>query len=96
MMVRLLPIRVGARVRTRSGYPYELPPGLATDREVLVLSYDPQTYNHLVRDEAGREWTIMARQNLDAGSEFKVGNRWFPAGHPEVVARRAGSRAGDL
>lgn len=57
MMVRLLPIRVCARVRTRSGNPYELPAGLAADRKVLVPSYDPQTYLHVVRDKAGREWT---------------------------------------
>ncbi len=48
MMVRLLPIRV--RVRTRSGYPYELPASLAADREVLVLSYVRTNYNEVVRD----------------------------------------------
>ena len=89
MMVRLLPIRVGARVRTRSAYPYELPAGLAADQEVLVLSWDPKTYRHVVRDDAGREWTIKAGQNLDAGSEYRVGNRWVGEDHPEVVARLA-------
>ncbi len=47
MMVRLLPIRVGARFWTRSKNPYALPAGLAADSEVLVLSYDRQTYNYL-------------------------------------------------
>ena len=40
-----------------------------TIREVLVLSFDPTTGLHGVKAEAGREWTIKARQNLDAGSE---------------------------
>jgi hypothetical protein len=29
----------------------------------------------MVRDENGREWTIKAGQNLDAGSEYWVGDR---------------------
>ena len=89
MRVRGGPTRGRGRARTAPGNPYGVPAGLAADQEVLVVSYDPTTYLHVVRDEAGREWTIKARQNLDAGSEYRVGNRWLPADHPEVVAKRA-------
>ena len=64
-------------------------------QEVLVLSCDPQTYCHVVRDDAGREWTIKAGQNLDAGSEYRVGNRWVGEDHPEVVARLASAPPDD-
>ena len=67
MMVRLLPIRIGARVRTRCGYPYELPAGLAADQEVLV----------------------QGPPEARCQSKYRVGNRWVPEDHPEVVARLA-------
>ena len=41
-----------------------------------MLSYDPQTYNHVVRDDAGREWTIKARQNLEAGWAKTIQKSW--------------------
>jgi len=53
---------------------------------VAVVSYDLKTYNYVVRDAAGREWTIQALQNLDAGSEYMLGGRWLPADHPLVLA----------
>ena len=73
-----LPIRVGAVAHTVDAYPYSLPEGLADGIEVKVLSYDRRTYNHLVRDPEGRDWTIQALQNLDAGSEYLLGARWLP------------------
>jgi hypothetical protein len=86
MIVRNLPIRIGAVVRTVDAYPYFLPEGLADGIEVTVLSYDRQTYNRVVRDPEGREWTIKALQNLDAGSEYLLGARWLPRDHPLVLA----------
>ena len=86
MIVRKRPIRVGAVVRTVDAYPYSLPEGLPHGVEVTVLSYNRQTYNHVVRDRDGREWTIKALQNLDAGSEYLLGARWLPGDHPLVLA----------
>ena len=86
MIVRELPIRVGAVAHTVDAYPYTLPKGLADGIEVTVLSYDRRTYNHIVRDPEGREWTIQALQNLDAGSEYLLGARWLPEDHPLVTA----------
>jgi hypothetical protein len=40
-----------------------------------------------VRDPEGREWTIQALQNLDAGSEYMIGARWLPEDHPLVLAQ---------
>jgi hypothetical protein len=85
MVVRKLPIRVGAVAQTVDAYPYTLPEGLANGIEVTVLSYDRQTYNHVVRDRQGRGWTIQAPQNLDAGSEYLLGARWLPEDHPLVL-----------
>jgi hypothetical protein len=86
MQVRKLPVRIGAVVRTVDAYPYSLPKGLPGDVEVTVLSYDLKTYNYVVRDVAGGEWTIQALQNLDAGSEYMLGGRWLPEDHPLVLA----------
>ena len=86
MQVRMLSARIGAVVRTADAYPYSLPKGLPDGVEVTVVSYDLKTYNHVVRDAAGREWTIQALQNLDAGSEYMLGGRWLPADHPLVLA----------
>jgi hypothetical protein len=69
MQVRKLSVRIGAVVRTADAYPYILPKGLPGNVEVTVVSYDLKTYNYVARDAAGREWTIQALQNLDAGSE---------------------------
>ena len=55
-------------------------------RFASIVSYDLKTYNHIVRDAAGREWTIKAPQNLDAGSEYMLGGRWLPEDHPLVMA----------
>jgi hypothetical protein len=73
-------------VRTVDAYPYNLPEGLAHGVAVTVLSYDRQTYNHVVRDPDGREWTIKAHQNLDAGSEYLLAARWLAGDHPLVLA----------
>lgn len=86
MMIRDLPVRVGAVARTRDAYPYSLPEGLTDGAEVTVLSYDKQTYNYVVRDTGGREWIIKALQNLDAGREYLLGARWMPEDHPLVLA----------
>jgi hypothetical protein len=86
MMVRKRQIGVGATVRTVDAYPYALPEGLAHGANVTVLSYDRTTYNHVVRDQEGREWTIKALQNLDAGSEYLLAARWLPGDHPLVLA----------
>ena len=51
-----------------------------------MLSYHERTHNHVVRDREGREWTIKALQNLDAGSEYLLGARWLPGDHPLVMA----------
>ena len=83
---RKLPARIGAVVRTVDANPYSLPKGLADDVEVTVVSYDLKTYNHVVRDGSGQEWTIKALQNLDAGSEYMLGGRWLPEDHPLVLA----------
>ena len=77
------------RDRSRSTHGRRLslqPEGLADGIEVTVLSYDRRTYNHVVRDPEGREWTIQALQNLDAGSEYLLGARWLPGDHPLVLA----------
>jgi hypothetical protein len=87
MMLRNVPIRVGAVARTREACPYSLPEGLADDVEVTVLSYNKETHDHVVRDPEGREWTIKAGQNLDAGSEYLIGARWLPEDHPLVLAQ---------
>jgi hypothetical protein len=86
MMLREVSIKVGAVVHAREAYPYSLPDGLADNVALTVLSYDKQTYNHVVRDPEGREWTIKALQNLDAGSEYLIGARWLPEDHPLVLA----------
>ena len=86
MIVRKRPVRVGAVVRTVDAFPYTLPKGLPQGVDVTVLSYDRQTYNHVVRDRDGRQWTIKALQNLDAGSEYLLGARWLPGDHPLVLA----------
>jgi hypothetical protein len=86
MMLREVPACVGAVALTRDAYPYNLPAGLADGVEVTILSYDKQTYNHVVRDPGGREWTIKALQNLSAGREYLLGARWLPADHPLVLA----------
>ena len=86
MQVRKLSVRIGAVVRTVDAFPYNLPEGLRSGAEVTVLSYDLKTYNYVVRDADGREWTIQALQNLDAGSEYMLGGRWLPADHPLVLA----------
>jgi len=86
MQLRKLSARIGAVVRTVDAYPYSLPKGLADDVEVTVVSYDLKTYNHVVRDGSGQEWTIKALQNLDAGSEYMLGGRWLPEDHPLVLA----------
>jgi hypothetical protein len=80
MQVRKLSVRIGAVVRTVDAYPYSLPKGLSGDVEVTVVN------NYVVRDAAGREWTIKALQNLDAGSEYMLGGRWLPPDHPLVLA----------
>jgi hypothetical protein len=50
MMLRKVPVRVGAVVRTREAYPYNLPERLADGVEVTVVSYNNKaTYNHVVR-----------------------------------------------
>ena len=85
MQVRKLSARIGAVVRTVDAYPYSLPKGLPDGAEVTV-SYDLKTYNYVVRDAPGREWTIKALQNLDAGSEYMLGGRWLPEDHPLVLA----------
>jgi hypothetical protein len=87
MMTRKIPIRVGAVVRTREAYPYSLPEGLADDVEVTVLSHNKETHSQVVRDPEGREWTVKASQNLDAGSEYLIGARWLPEDHPLVLAQ---------
>jgi hypothetical protein len=87
MMTRKVPIRAGIVVRTREAYPYNLPEGLAADIEVTVLSHNKEANNHVVRDPEGREWTIKASQNLDAGSEYLIGARWLPEDHPLVLAQ---------
>ena len=76
MIARKRPVRIGALVRTVDAYSYSLPEGLAAGVDVTVLSYDRQTRNHIVRDREGREWTINALQNLDAG--YLLGARWLP------------------
>lgn len=86
MIARKRPVRVGAVVHSVDAFPYSLPEGLAHGVEVTVLSYDRQTFNHVVRNPAGREWTIQALQNLDAGSEYLLGARWLPGDHPLVRA----------
>jgi hypothetical protein len=43
-------------------------------------------YNHVARDPEGREWTILALQNLDTGSEYLLGARWPPGDHPLVLS----------
>jgi hypothetical protein len=86
MEMRLLPIRVGARARTRAAYPYDLPAGLGPNAEVEVLSYDKHTYNHVVRDAVGHEWTIQALQNLDAGCEYRLDGHWLPSHDLRVAA----------
>ena len=86
MQVRELPVRIGAVVGTVDAYPYSLPKGLHSGVEVTVVSYDLKTYNYVVRDAAGGEWTIQALQNLDAGSEHMLGGRWLPEDHPLVLA----------
>ena len=86
MQVRKLPVRIGAVVRTVDAYPYTLPKGLPSGVEVTVVSYDLKTYNHVVRDASGQEWTIKALQNLDAGSEYMLGGRWRPEDHPLLLA----------
>ena len=95
MMLRMLPIRVGARVLTRGDcHQYPLPAGLPANVEVKVISWDPKTYNHVVRDAGGREWTIQATQNLDAGQEYRLNGRWLPPDHPDVVAERQRRKEG--
>ena len=86
MQLRKLSARIGAVVRTVDAYPYSLPKGLPDGAEVTVVSYDLKTYNYVVRDAPGREWTIKALQNLDAGSEYMLGGRWLPEDHPLVLA----------
>ena len=86
MQLRKLSARIGAVVRTVDAYPYSLPKGLPDGVEVTVVSYDLRTYNYVVRDAPGREWTIRALQNLDAGSEYMLGGRWLPEDHPLVLA----------
>ena len=86
MQVRKLSVRIGAVVRTVEAYPYSLPKGLPGDVEVTVVRYDLKTYDYVVRDASGQEWTIKALQNLDAGSEYVLGGRWLPADHPLVLA----------
>ena len=86
MQLRKLSARIGAVVRTVDAYPYSLPKGLPDGAEVTVVSYDLRTYNYVVRDAPGREWTIRALQNLDAGSEYMLGGRWLPEDHPLVMA----------
>jgi len=70
-----------SEAHTVDAYPYSLPEGLADGIEVTVLGYDRRTYNHLVRDPKGREWTIQALQNLDAGSEYLLGR----AGYRKII-----------
>ncbi len=86
MQVRKLSVRIGAVVRTVDAYPYSLPKGLPDGAEVAVVSYDLKTHNFIVRDASGKEWTIKALQNLDAGSEYMLGGRWLPEDHPLVLA----------
>ena len=93
MQVRKLSVRIGAVVRTVDAYPYTLPKGLPSGVEVTVVSYDLKTYNYVVRDAAGREWTVQALQNLDAGSEYMLGGRWLPEDHPLVLAELRRTRA---
>ena len=87
MIVRKVPIRIGAVAQTVDAYPYNLPEGLAEGIEVTVMSYDRQTYNHVVCDPEGREWTIQAFQNLDSGSEYLLGARWLPGRSSARVIR---------
>ena len=86
MVVPERPVRVGAVVRTVDAYPYSLPQGLADEVEVTLVSYGRHTYNHVVRDSQGREWTIKAVQDVDAGSEYLLGARSLPGDHPLVLA----------
>jgi hypothetical protein len=93
MQVRKLLVRIGAVVRTVDAYPYCLPQGLPGDAEATVVSYDLKTYNYVVRDASGQEWTIKALQNLDAGNEYMLGGRWLPEDHPFVLAELRSTRA---
>ena len=86
MQVRKLSVPIGAVVRTVDAHPYSLSKGLPGDVEVTVVSYDLKTYNYVVRDAPGRDWTIKALQNLDAGSEYMLGGRWLAEDHPLVLA----------
>jgi hypothetical protein len=79
MMLRKVPVRVGAVVRAREAYPYNLPERLADGVEVTVVSYNKATYNHVVRDPEGGEMDdqgasesrcrhrILTRRTLAAG-----------------------------
>ena len=84
--LRKLSVRIGAVVRTVDAYPYSLPKGLPDGAGVTVVSYDLRRTITVVRDAPGREWTIQALQNLDAGSEYMLGGRWLPEDHPLVLA----------
>ena len=86
MQVRKLSVRIGAVVRAVDASSHSLPKGLPSGAEVTVVRYDLKTYNHVVRDASGQEWSIKALQNLDAGSEYMVGGRWLPKDHPLVLA----------
>jgi hypothetical protein len=63
---------------------YPLPPGLAHGTRVTVI----ERFNGpdmLVRDDAGREFTIVLWQ-CDCGSNFKWGNEWKAPHDPAIRA----------
>ena len=68
----------------RDSYHYPLPAGLAPGTPVKLIAY---SCGYWMVKASGELYRVFGPL-VDAGFEYEIGCRWFPADDPRVLARR--------
>ena len=76
--------RVGDVFPVRDSYHYPLPSGLAPGTPVKLVAYACGYWTV----EASGEFYRVFGPLVDAGFEYEIGEKWFPANHPRVIAAK--------
>ena len=76
--------KVGDVFPVRDSYHYPLPPGLAPGTPVKLVAY---AYGYWTVEASGELYRVFGPL-VDAGYEYEIGSRWYPATDPRVIARQ--------